>query len=60
LTKAANRILAVCEKAFHAEVRGRLAPEKSVQFAKLTDAEMFKGQNTPAPGDGCFATRSET
>jgi len=42
LTKASNRILAVCGKAFHAEVRGRLTPEESVQFSKLTDAEMLK------------------
>jgi hypothetical protein len=42
LTKASNRILAVCGKSFQAEVRGRLAPEESVQFSKLTDAEMLK------------------
>jgi hypothetical protein len=42
LTKASNRILAICGKAFHAEVRGRLSPEETVQFSKLTDAEMLK------------------
>jgi hypothetical protein len=42
LTKASNRILAICGKAFYAEVRGRLTPEESVQFSKLTDAEMLK------------------
>jgi predicted lipoprotein len=42
LTKATNRILAVCGKVFQAEVRGRLTPEESVQLSKLTDAEMLK------------------
>jgi hypothetical protein len=42
LTKATNRILAVCGKTFQAEVRGRLTPEESVQLSKLTDAEMLK------------------
>jgi hypothetical protein len=41
-TKASNRILTVCGKVFYAEVRGRLAPEESVQLSKLTDAEMLK------------------
>jgi hypothetical protein len=44
LTKAANRILAVCGKTFQPEVRGRLTPEESVQLSKLTDAEMLKAK----------------
>jgi hypothetical protein len=42
LTKATNRILAVCGKVFQAEARGRLTSEETVQFSKLTDAEMLK------------------